>query len=114
MGNDIIEIARVKEFLERGARYRDRLFTREEVRLAEDRNDPSSFYAGRFAAKEAVAKCLGPPIPWHDIEILTNADGKPVLSLRGRAREAADGGVVAISISHCRGYATAVAVLEKR
>lgn len=114
VGNDIIEIERVKEFLQRGWRYRDRLFTRNEVRLAEGRGDSDSFYAGRFAAKEAVAKCLGPPLPWHDIEILSSNQGKPVVSLHGRALEAAGGGVVEVSISHCRGYATAVAVLEKR
>jgi len=57
LGVDIIEIKRVEQALTRRPSLLRRLFTPEEVRYCEAR--PGSRYAhfaGRFAAKEAVAK----------------------------------------------------------
>ncbi len=113
VGTDIIELERVRQFIERGPRYLERLFTDRELKLGEAKGNQVSYYAGRFAAKEAVAKCLGPPFGWHEVEILSHESGKPFVELHGAAKEAAGDGVVVISIAHCRGYATAVAILEK-
>jgi len=112
IGTDIIELERIRQFVERGPHYIRRVFTEMEIRLGEARGNALSYYAGRFAAKEAVAKCLGPPLGWHDVEILALDSGRPLVELHGAAINAADGGRISISISHCRAYATAVAILE--
>lgn len=112
VGVDIIEISRIAAFRARGARYLERIFTPRELAVAEGRGDPDQFLAARFAAKEAVAKCIGPPLSWHDVEVLSNPDGSPKVVLSGRASARAGSGTVLISLSHCRDYAVAFAVLQ--
>ena len=67
-------------------------------------------FAGRFAAKEAVAKSLGNSFSWLDVEILTDEYGKPVVRLTNRAENAAGGRKILVSISHCQTYAVAYAI----
>ncbi len=113
IGTDILEIGRMREFLARGPAALDRVFTRREQQLGAGKGDPAAFFAGRFAAKEAVAKALGPPLGWHEVEILSDGRGRPVAVLHGRAAEAAAGARVLVSISHSRGMAVATAVAER-
>ena len=71
--------------------------------------------AGRWAAKEAVSKVLGlgvRGIGWREIEIELLATGQPTVRLHGNAALRADQlGIeaIAVSISHEREYAIAVA-----
>lgn len=94
-------------------RFLRRVFTPRE--LEECGGSPQSL-AGRFAAKEAVAKALGVgigPVAWQEIEILTGPQGQPVLQLHGAARDLAGRlGLItwSVSISHTRTQAVAVAV----
>lgn len=89
-GVDLIEIERVTQAIERhGERFLNRVFTRQE--LAELKGNPASL-AGRFAAKEAVAKALGTGIglvAWQEIEILRGPAREPLLFLHGAAAELA-------------------------
>ena len=115
-GIDLVAVERVGALLERhGSRARDRLFTAAEQAWAEAggrlRNER---YAGRFAAKEAVAKALGTGIgqavEWVDIEVLAAPTGAPQLSLyRGGAKRAEEIGAASwlVSISHTEGLAMA-------
>ncbi len=113
-GIDLIEMERL-DTLEPGVkrRFLDRVFTPAEQELA---GESTVFLAGRFAAKEAVAKALGCGIGvvgWKDIEILRGKLGEPVLILAGNALRLSTGlGITqwSISISHARIYAVAVAV----
>lgn len=80
-----------------------------------------SFLSGRFAAKEAVLKCLGTGmqdgIDLTDIEILQNLDGKPIVKLKGQAKIISDTmGIVNwhISITHTDNYSIAFVVAEKK
>jgi holo-[acyl-carrier protein] synthase len=112
-GIDLIEIERL-ERLNPAIRQRflQRVFTRQEL---EDSRDRWATLAGRFAAKEAVAKALGcgiGPISWKDIEVRQGEQGEPMLELHGEARRIAkEAGlqVWSISISHTRTYAVAMA-----
>lgn len=113
-GIDLVEIRRfARQDPAIQARFRQRVFTPRE--LAEVGDSPASL-AGRFAAKEAVAKALGcgiGAIGWHSIEIQRGAQGEPLLVLSGRALESARAqglSTWSISISHTRTYAIAVAV----
>lgn len=73
--------------------------------------------AGRFAAKEALAKALGAPsgLVWTDCVVSSDAAGRPSLSLSGTvAARASELGVVRthLSISHDAGVAVAMVICE--
>ena len=63
LGIDLIEIDRVERALERRPRLAERLFTPAELSYARNRARPGRHLAARFAAKEAVIKALGRPVP---------------------------------------------------
>lgn len=117
IGNDITECSRIQKALERhGDSFPGHFLTGREQAESGGR---LSYYAGRWAAKEAISKALGCGIGEHcaftDIEILNNPAGKPEAVLSGAAKQTAARLNVArihLSISHERQYAVAVAVLE--
>lgn len=113
-GIDLIEISRLGDMKPAvRARFVKRVFTAGEL---EDAGDSVASLAGRFAAKEAVAKALGSGIGsvrWQEIEIRRGTEGAPSLMLHGSARRLADSqGLVdwSISITHTATHAAAVAV----
>ncbi len=112
VGTDIIEVSRIRSSLARHSGFRDRVLTPAEQEICFSGGDPAQRVAGRFAAKEAVAKALGCSLGWQDVEILPDERGCPAAFLRGKACEVAGGRRILVSISHCRTYAVAVAVLE--
>ena len=112
VGTDIIEIGRIRDAIERrGEGFLRRIYTEEELRLGGGKI-PS--LAARFAGKEAVMKLLGARgIGWHDIEILAEPGGRPLVKLYGGAeKEAGRLGIKEfdISLSHSREYAVAAAI----
>ncbi|MGA2256100.1 MAG: holo-ACP synthase [Thermoguttaceae bacterium] len=117
-GIDIMELARIKTHLGSGHDdWADAVFSAYERAQADPPPHDISFYAGRYAAKEAVAKALGTgfsdDLTWLDIDILRQPTGAPDVRLRGGALEAANAlGVTHwfISISHSGGYAVASAI----
>jgi holo-[acyl-carrier protein] synthase len=120
LGMDLVDIARVRALLERhGDRARARLFTDGEVAYAACRADPARHFAARFAAKEAAYKALaGTPearrIGWRDVEVVNEADGRPVLRLHGPAAERAGelGATVAlVTLTHADAAAAATVIL---
>lgn len=110
IGVDIIELARIAKAV-RSDRFRDRVFTPAEQEYCAGCSGPER-YAGRFAAKEAVAKALGTSLPWKDVEILRAPSGAPVARVHGQAAERLGNRRLLISISHCREYAVAQALIE--
>jgi holo-[acyl-carrier protein] synthase len=117
-GIDIIEIERLERALRRRPRLLARLFTAAEQEYCLGRSRPGPSLAARFAAKEAVMKALGLGLgqcSFRDIEIIRQESGPPQVVLRGRARQQAQElgtGAVSVSLSHCRDYAAAVAVVS--
>jgi holo-[acyl-carrier protein] synthase len=108
VGIDLIEIERVERALERRPRLADRLFTAAELAYARERARPGRHLAARFAAKEAVIKALGKGVPPRQIEVISGEP--PRLRLYGRAAEAAGDTEIAISLTHSRDTAAAVAI----
>ena len=113
LGLDIIRVERIREALARfGDRFVRRVLTPREAAYVRAR--PETF-AGRWAAKEAVSKVLGlgvRGIGWTDIEIERMPTGQPAVRLHGRAAARADQlglARIAVSITHEREYALAVA-----
>jgi holo-[acyl-carrier protein] synthase len=110
LGIDLIEIERVERALERRPRLADRLFTPAELAYARKRARPGRHLAARFAAKEAVIKALGQGVPPRQIEVVSSEP--PRLQLHGRAAEVAGNTEIAISLTHSRDTAAAVAIAE--
>ena len=121
IGIDIVEIARLKAAIEKfGSHFIARMCTeREQAGHSRLSEGDIIYYAGRWAAKEAVAKALGCGIGEHcaltDLEILDDPQGKPEVKLSGAAKATADRlkvSKVHLSISHEKHYAIATALLE--
>ena len=115
VGIDIIETIRIKGVLDRHSdRFLRRVYTDWERAYCR-RN--VLHLSGRWAAKEAVSKVLGLGIRgvgWREIEITRTALGQPIVMLHGRAEERRRAlglsAPLAVSISHIRDLAVAVAV----
>jgi len=115
LGNDIIEIERVRKAFETHKQaFLDRLFTKKEQEYCQRQKDPFLRFAGRFCAKEAVVKALGcgfgSEANWHDIEILGEESGKPKVYLSDELNKRFNHPNILVTISHCKAYATAVAI----
>ncbi|SPF53749.1 Holo-(acyl-carrier-protein) synthase [Candidatus Desulfosporosinus infrequens] len=115
-GIDIIEIERFVIAFKRQPKLPERLFTTRERENLNGKGIQS--YAARFAGKEAVLKTLGTGLcrlSWHDIEILTDLSGEPLVYLSSRAVElvkSRGGSQIRISLTHNRTQAMAFAILS--
>ena len=115
VGIDLLEIDRLERALVRRPRLADRLFTDGERAYAAARARPGQHLAARFCAKEAVAKALGMSHwEWRDVEVVS-AGGAPTVALHGSAaaRAAQLGVSVHVSLTHTRGQAGAVAIIDR-
>jgi len=113
LGNDIIEISRIKKALE-NPKFITRVYTANEIQLIEKKGNKWAGYAGRFAAKEAISKALGSGIRdfnMIDIEILNDSLGKPCVFFKGKLKDKFPTQRIEISISHCKEYAIATAII---
>ena len=121
IGNDLVDMRRLRQVYSRQPRLPQRLLTKEEQQEFAARRDAISYLGGRFAAKEALAKALRSgvrtPLSWQAIWILGDESGAPViyyspplqnyLQQRGIT-------VCHLSITHHGDYAAAVAIAESR
>ena len=110
VGIDICPVERFATAAE-NERLLARLFTPAE------RDSSMNRMAGRFAAKEALAKALGAPegLSWHDVEVRKDDLGKPYFHYTGTIAQRIAGlgiGTVHLSITHDAGIAAAVVVCE--
>lgn len=118
VGIDIVEIKRIKSAIESNEKFLEKIFTSTELEYLKSRNLRPEYVAGRFAAKEAVAKALGTGFrgfDFKDIEIDRTTLGKPIVILKGKAKLIAkkEGQYsIHLSISHGEDSAVAYAILE--
>lgn len=121
IGIDIIEVARIREVLQRTPRFRERVFTSAERAYCDSRGAVAAqHYAARFAAKEATLKALQTGwrggISWQDVEIASRDSGAPYLILRGPVLElfnSSDATAAHLSMSHTSEHAIAEVILER-
>ena len=102
-----------------GERFLSRVFTPAEAAYCSEKAQPAASLGARFAAKEAVMKCLGTGwaegVGFRQIEVVRTDRGAVGIRLTGRAAEvAADLGIarVHLSVSHTDSHAVAMAVAE--
>ncbi|MFS0852825.1 holo-ACP synthase [Microbacterium sp. 179-I 3D4 NHS] len=110
-GIDLVDVPRFERTLERTPRLLERLFAPAErgLRL------PS--LAARYAAKEALIKALGGSdgVHWTEIEIASEASGKPYFVLSGSTADVVvERGIrtVHLTLTHDAGLAAAFVVAE--
>ena len=121
IGVDSIEIARVHALLERsGGRFERRIFTAAETAYCRGRHRPAESFAARFAAKEAVLKCLGTGwasgAGFRQIEVTRRDSGETALTLDGAAAARAAARDILrwhVSLTHTETTATAFVIAER-
>lgn len=120
-GVDIVEISGFKKVVLRNESFISDIFSDRERQYCESKKDPYIHYAGRFAAKEASLKALGIGMSgtgidhtFREIEVITGASGKPVLSFSGWTEKLSRKKKInqlTVSISHSENYAVATVIL---
>jgi len=98
-------------------RLEQRLFTDGERAFCHARVNAAQHFAARFAAKEAVLKALRVPpgLSWHELEVVSEPAGAPVIKLSGEAARAAERAGVRrmhLSLTHAGDSAIAFVIAE--
>jgi holo-[acyl-carrier protein] synthase len=119
IGVDMVEIARVRQLIEKDEGFARRIFTEREIAYCEGKYSRAQHYAARFTAKEAFFKALGTGfrdgMGWRDVEVENDVLGKPQLRLAAaalaqfRRRRLKN---THLSLSHTREMAIALVVVE--
>lgn len=125
IGTDIVKMKRFHEVMEKTPSILKRVFTPNEIMIAGKLTNVKryTYYAKRFAAKEAVSKAcgtgIGKVISWQDIEISNLESGCPVATLSQNSTALLKKNFKAkrlhlfLSLSDEKDYTVAFAVLEK-
>ena len=126
IGTDICDISRIEKSLDKfGQRFLDKTFTLHEQEYCESKSGKASYYAKRFAAKEAVAKALATSssgaLSWLDVEVKNDPSGRPKAILYRGALERLNAKTpddstahIHLSLSDDYPYAVAYAMIEAR
>lgn len=117
IGTDIVEVERIEKSINRTEKFLEKVFTKREVDYCNSKPNRYERYAGRFCAKEAVSKALGTGIrnfKLTDMEILNDELGKPIIYFNGQLGNLEKEYEIHLSISHCKDYATATAIIFKK
>jgi holo-[acyl-carrier protein] synthase len=110
IGTDIVEVNRMKKFLERDS-LAAMAFDKKEIDYACKHKDPLPYLAARFAVKESIIKILGNVTIKAARDILVLERG--MVTLTGDARIAMDKMGIKefkVSISHEKKYALAFVI----
>lgn len=118
IGTEIVECLRIGRMIEQhGELFLNRVFTPREIRFCQSRKHATEYFAGRWAAKEAVLRCLGAAarggLDWTDMEVRDEPDGRQTVLMCGPAKDRAQSlriGNILLSVAQCRAYATATAI----
>jgi len=124
LGEDLVEISRIQKLIEsKGDRFLEKCFTASEIKQAYNHQTDDrriSYFAKRFAGKEACLKALGTGmregLAWHDMSIGNDDLGRPVLVLSGgvlkKLNELGSNPRAHITLSDEAGLAKATVILE--
>lgn len=120
IGIDSVSISEMECLLACGGAIEKRVFTEEEQAQASTRSDRGSYYAGRFAVKEAAAKALSgkvdeAPFDFQAIGTVDLEDGRPEVVMVPALRDllASLGATeILVSLTNEGDIATAVALVQ--
>ena len=90
IGTDIVDISRFKKLINNNKKFKNKIFSKKEIKYCESRTNKIASYSKRFAAKEAFAKALGTGvskgISFNEISVNNNKDGAPFIELLGKTK----------------------------
>lgn len=110
-GIDIVNIERIIKLLdEHGERFTSKVLSTEEQNSI-PKARPEEFIAGRFAAKEALAKATEQKFTLTAVTVMNDSKGKPFFKGDFFSNEL-EGCRVHLTISHDTGYAAAFVIIE--
>jgi holo-[acyl-carrier protein] synthase len=118
VGVDLVEHDKLQRFsFEEYPSFYKRVFTHQEVEYCLRKVNPTSAFAGLFAAKEAAYKALSPFVKVFisDFEIRHTSDGIPQIGFRDPKKEREinfDQYQLKISISHTKSNSVAFAMCQ--
>lgn len=119
-GTDIIEVNRIKQAIEDNNKFKEKVFTINEINEIEKSSTKYERYAGRFAAKEAIYKAVSKVLidkdivtDFNEIEVVNLEDYKRRPKVIFKNSEISSMiKTIDISISHIKEYAIANCVVE--
>ena len=119
-GIDLIEISRIRKSI-KNKNFIDRIYSKSEIQQARSLKNKSSFFAKRFAAKEAFSKAFGTGISegisFNEITVVNNIKGKPSIKLSGKTKNIVLKKIkkakVHLSLSDERTHAIAMVIIEQ-
>ena len=111
IGVDNVDIPRLNKVYEKwGEKFTNKVFSIEEIPFYKDKKSFLNSLAGKFAAKEAIAKALGNGfkggLTFKSIKIIKSLSGSPVAIVQNNNDE------IMISITHTDKVATAIAIIN--
>jgi holo-[acyl-carrier protein] synthase len=121
-GIDIIDITRMRSLITKNKKFKERIFTKKEIKSCEKIKNKFACYAKKFAAKEAFTKALGTGVSnglsLNEIEINNNHKGKPFLELKNKSYRIVKMTIkknfkVYLSLSDEKNYAVASVIIVK-
>ena len=120
-GIDLIEISRINKSI-KNKNFIDRIYSKSEIQKARSLKNKSSYFAKRFAAKEAFSKAIGTGISegisFKEIAVVNNKKGKPSIKLSGKTKNIVLKKIkkkakVHLSLSDEAKYAVAMVIIEQ-
>ena len=116
IGTDIVSVPRLNKTINssQGDKFKNRIFTENEINYCNDKVNAILHFAGRFAAKEAITKALLSSgkidsISMKSIEIISGKNRKPEVNLTLSSKLQLQ---CKVSISHTDEHAVAFALIE--
>ena len=121
IGTDIVDILRVKKIFNTNKKFKNKIFSKKEIKYCESRTNKIASYSKRFAAKEAFAKALGTGvskgISFNEISVNNNKDGAPFIELLGKTKIVTNNLIkkknkIYLSLSYEKKYALAMVIIS--
>lgn len=109
IGTDIVYIPRLIKTIENTKSFINKIYTENEISIANTIKVPYNFYATRFAAKEAIIKATNGKFDFCDIEILKGVNGEPIPNIINNYEYN-----IKLSLSYDNDYAIAYCIIEKK
>lgn len=122
VGIDLVENGRMEKIIEKwGDKFLKRFFSKKEIAYCAKHANAAVHYGARFAAKESFLKALGlglgMGVKLSDVSVVNDENGRPSLELSGEAKSRLENQNITgvhLSLTHTRGFSSAIVLLEKK
>ena len=121
IGTDIVDVNRIQKLINKNIKFRNKIFSKKEIKYCESKTNKVDSYSKRFAAKEAFAKALGvgisKGISFNEIVVNNNKYGAPFIELSGKTKTIVQTLIkkknkIYLSLSDEKKYALAMVVIS--